>query len=100
MDGDELVFLYQLKEGICQSSYAANIATLAGLPVSLVQRGVEVNIHIQYTYINKKQYSEAHIGCLSVGVFGQVSELYRTGRPIKRIDKVSLDEQANRLAKS
>uniref|UniRef100_H2T542 MutS protein homolog 5 n=1 Tax=Takifugu rubripes TaxID=31033 RepID=H2T542_TAKRU len=39
VDGDELVFLYQLKEGICQSSYAANIATLAGLPPSLVQRG-------------------------------------------------------------
>lgn len=45
MDGDELVFLYQLKEGICQSSYAANIATLAGLPTSIVQRGVEVNTH-------------------------------------------------------
>ncbi|XP_038567434.1 mutS protein homolog 5 isoform X6 [Micropterus salmoides] len=41
VDGDELVFLYQLKEGICQSSYAANIATLAGLPTSIVQRGVE-----------------------------------------------------------
>ncbi|XP_073340723.1 mutS protein homolog 5 [Pagrus major] len=66
VDGDELVFLYQLKEGICQSSYAANIATLAGLPTSLVQRGVEV------------------------------SELYRTGRAIKRIDNSSSDEQANR----
>ncbi|XP_041650344.1 mutS protein homolog 5 [Cheilinus undulatus] len=66
VDGDELVFLYQLKEGICQCSYAANIATLAGLPASLVQRGVEV------------------------------SELYRTGRPIKRIDRASSDEQANR----
>ncbi|KAF7669713.1 hypothetical protein LDENG_00147140 [Lucifuga dentata] len=66
VDGDELVFLYQLKEGICQSSYAANIATLAGLPASLVQRGVEV------------------------------SELYRTGRPIKRIDKPSSAEQADR----
>uniref|UniRef100_A0A8D3B7Y6 MutS protein homolog 5 n=1 Tax=Scophthalmus maximus TaxID=52904 RepID=A0A8D3B7Y6_SCOMX len=62
VDGDELVFLYQLKEGICHSSYAANIATLAGLPVTLVQRGVEV------------------------------SELYRTGRPIKLIDKASSDE--------
>lgn len=45
MDGDELVFLYQLKKGICQSSYAANIATLAGLPASIVQRGVEVDTH-------------------------------------------------------
>ncbi|CAJ1062215.1 LOW QUALITY PROTEIN: mutS protein homolog 5 [Xyrichtys novacula] len=66
VDGDELVFLYQLKEGICQSSYAANIATLAGLPNSLVQRGVEV------------------------------SELYRTGRPVKRINRATSDAQANR----
>ncbi|KAM3873689.1 mutS protein homolog 5 [Diretmus argenteus] len=66
VDGDELVFLYQLKEGICQSSYAANIATLAGLPTSIVQRGIEV------------------------------SELYRTGNTIKRVDKQSSDEQANR----
>ncbi|KAF3839772.1 hypothetical protein F7725_018489 [Dissostichus mawsoni] len=44
VDGDELVFLYQLKEGICQSSYAANIAKLAGLPASLVQRGVELKL--------------------------------------------------------
>ncbi|CAL8290801.1 unnamed protein product [Merluccius merluccius] len=66
VDEDELVFLYQLKEGICQSSYAANIATLAGLPTSVVQRGVEV------------------------------SELYRTGKTIKRIDRPSLDEQTNR----
>ncbi|KAM8870863.1 mutS protein homolog 5 [Spinachia spinachia] len=66
VDGDELVFLYQLKEGICQSSYAANIAALAGLPTSLVHRGVEV------------------------------SELFRTGRLIKRIDRASSDERANR----
>lgn len=45
VDEDELVFLYQLKEGICQSSYAANIATLAGLPTSIVQRAVEVYTH-------------------------------------------------------
>ncbi|XP_072547199.1 mutS protein homolog 5 [Salminus brasiliensis] len=66
VDGEELVFLYQLKEGICQSSYAANIATLAGLQPTLVQRGVEV------------------------------SELYRTGQTIKRIDQPSGDEQINR----
>uniref|UniRef100_A0AAV2MCS9 DNA mismatch repair protein n=1 Tax=Knipowitschia caucasica TaxID=637954 RepID=A0AAV2MCS9_KNICA len=66
LDGDELVFLYQLKEGMCRSSYAANIATLAGLPAHLIQRGTEV------------------------------SELYRTGRPIKRVEKASCDEKSNR----
>ncbi|XP_061676748.1 mutS protein homolog 5 isoform X3 [Syngnathoides biaculeatus] len=66
VDGDELVFLYQLKDGVCQSSYAANVARLAGLPANLVQRGLEV------------------------------SELYRTGRAIRRVDSASSDKQANR----
>lgn len=41
----------------------------------------------------------AHIDWLfnSVCMFGQVSELYRTGRSIKRIDKASSEEQANRF---
>uniref|UniRef100_A0A673ASU7 MutS homolog 5 n=1 Tax=Sphaeramia orbicularis TaxID=375764 RepID=A0A673ASU7_9TELE len=49
VDGNELVFLYQLKEGICQSSYAANIAALAGLPTNLVQRAVEVKMQKKKT---------------------------------------------------
>ncbi|XP_037532892.1 mutS protein homolog 5 [Nematolebias whitei] len=68
VNGDELVFLFQLKEGICQSSYAANIATLAGLPTCLVHRAVEVSEH------------------------------YRTGKPIKHIDKASSDEQTKRCS--
>ncbi|KAF5889927.1 mutS protein 5, partial [Clarias magur] len=62
VDGGELIFLYQLKEGICQSSYAANIATLAGLPPALVQRGVEI------------------------------SDLYRKGKTIQRMDQPSSEE--------
>lgn len=42
IEGEELVFLYQVKNGICQSSCAANIATLAGIPNDLVMRAVEV----------------------------------------------------------
>lgn len=32
-----------------------------------------------------------------VCVFEQVSELYRTGKPIKRVDTASTDKQADRL---
>ncbi|KAF4104384.1 hypothetical protein G5714_015371 [Onychostoma macrolepis] len=66
IEGEELVFLYQVKNGVCQSSCAANIATLAGIPDDLVKRGVEV------------------------------SELYRTGRIIRKMDSPSSDEQYNR----
>ncbi|XP_016128415.1 mutS protein homolog 5-like [Sinocyclocheilus grahami] len=66
IEGEELVFLYQVKNGICQSSCAANIATLAGIPDDLVKRGVEV------------------------------SELYRTGRTIRKMNSPSSDEQYSR----
>ncbi|XP_067307717.1 mutS protein homolog 5 isoform X2 [Pseudorasbora parva] len=68
IEGEELVFLYQVKNGICQSSCAANIATLAGVPTDLVKRGVEV------------------------------SELYRTGRAIRKLDRPTADEQNSRCA--
>uniref|UniRef100_A0AAY5ENW0 MutS protein homolog 5 n=1 Tax=Electrophorus electricus TaxID=8005 RepID=A0AAY5ENW0_ELEEL len=41
VDGEELVFLYQLKEGICQSSYAANIVTARCAFVFRCERVVE-----------------------------------------------------------
>ncbi|XP_073674425.1 mutS protein homolog 5 [Garra rufa] len=68
IEGEELVFLYQVRSGICQSSCAANIATLAGIPDDLVKRGVEV------------------------------SELYRTGRTIRKMDRPSSDEHFGRCA--
>ncbi|XP_069742144.1 mutS protein homolog 5 isoform X2 [Narcine bancroftii] len=55
-DGEELVFFYQLKEGVSTDSYAANIAILAGMPPQVVKRGT------------------------------QISEQYRRGQPICRID--------------
>ncbi|XP_053699644.1 mutS protein homolog 5 isoform X2 [Synchiropus splendidus] len=64
--GDELVFLYQLKEGVCQSSHAAHVAALAGLPNTLVQRAKEV------------------------------SDLRRAGKPITQRDRASSAERAKR----
>uniref|UniRef100_A0A8C7H4C7 MutS protein homolog 5 n=1 Tax=Oncorhynchus kisutch TaxID=8019 RepID=A0A8C7H4C7_ONCKI len=65
VDGDELVFLYQLKEGICRSSYAANIATLAGLPPSLVQRGVEVR-YTTHTLGQNDRFVPCQLGDLNL----------------------------------
>ncbi|XP_067402898.1 mutS protein homolog 5 [Emydura macquarii macquarii] len=65
-DGDELVFFYQLKEGVSTVSHAANIAALAGMPPKVIARGVEV------------------------------SELIRNGKPIRRIDHLSKGSQMER----
>ena len=49
-DGDELVFLYQLIPGHCDSSFACHIASLAGLPKEVVQRGAQVRLpHLPHT---------------------------------------------------
>lgn len=62
-DGDELVFFYQIKEGVSTVSHAANIAALAGMPPKVISRGIEV------------------------------SELLRNGKPIQRTDHSSEDKQ-------
>jgi len=41
-DGCELVFLYQLVNGHSNSSFACHIASVAGLPQEIVDRGSEV----------------------------------------------------------
>ncbi|XP_039624720.1 mutS protein homolog 5 [Polypterus senegalus] len=66
VDGDELVFFYQLKEGLSESSYAANIATIAGMPANIVERAVEALEH------------------------------YRTGEIIKRINCPQNEQQLSR----
>ena len=42
-DGSELVFLYQLVKGHSNNSLACHIASIAGLPQELVERGSEVS---------------------------------------------------------
>ena len=41
----ELVFLYQLKDGHTNTSYACHVASQAGLPEEIVKRGAEVYIY-------------------------------------------------------
>lgn len=62
-DGEELIFFYQIKQGMSTVSHAANIAALAGMPAKIIERGVEV------------------------------SELIRNGKAIKRPDHPSRGDQ-------
>jgi len=43
-DESELVFLYQLVKGHSNSSLACHIASIAGLPQDIVERGNEVSL--------------------------------------------------------
>ena len=46
-DDNELVFLYQLVKGHSNNSLACHIASIAGLPQELVERGNEVSFTIR-----------------------------------------------------
>lgn len=41
-DGDDLVFFYQLCQGVASASHASYTAAQAGLPDQLIARGKEV----------------------------------------------------------
>ncbi|XP_047590534.1 mutS protein homolog 5 isoform X2 [Lutra lutra] len=62
-DGDELVFFYQVCEGIAKSSHASHTAAQAGLPDQLLTRGKEV------------------------------SDLIRSGKPIKPVKELLKEKQ-------
>ncbi|KAM4641957.1 mutS protein homolog 5 [Discoglossus pictus] len=68
-DGAELVLFYQLKEGVSGASQAASVAAIAGVPTNIVSRGVEV------------------------------SELFRSGKPIQCQDQKARKERIGRCQK-
>ena len=53
----ELVFLYQLVKGHSNNSLACHVASIAGLPQELVERGNEVSLY---------NYSTHNIKCFGV----------------------------------
>ncbi|XP_074167535.1 mutS protein homolog 5 isoform X3 [Sminthopsis crassicaudata] len=46
-DGNDLIFLYQVREGVANASHASHTAAQAGLPAKLITRGLEVSELIQ-----------------------------------------------------
>ncbi|XP_055427093.1 mutS protein homolog 5 isoform X4 [Bubalus kerabau] len=62
-DGDDLVFFYQVCEGVARASHASHTAAQAGLPEKLIARGK------------------------------QVSDLIRSGKPIKPVKELLKEKQ-------
>ncbi|XP_073494106.1 mutS protein homolog 5 [Phyllobates terribilis] len=69
LGGEELVFFYQLKDGVSEVSQAARVAAMAGMPEEIIKRGVEV------------------------------SELFRRGRAIHCLDNAARKEKMDKCRK-
>ena len=46
-EGNQVVFLRKVKEGITQNSYGIHVASLAGIPVSVIERAKQILSKIQ-----------------------------------------------------
>ena len=55
MDDDEqnVTFLYKLTTGICEKSFGMNVASMAGIPASVVERAREVAEQTEIEHKNK-----------------------------------------------
>ena len=63
MDGEDVVFLYQLADGVARKSHASHIARTAGLPPDIVTRGAQVSVkkceYRKVVYWSRGFYSSA-----------------------------------------
>jgi len=67
--GEEIIFLYKIKEGGCDESFGIHVAKLAGMPQTVVKRAREIlnNLqkdsfsgNIRFRFSEKKDKSEEH----------------------------------------
>uniref|UniRef100_A0A0A9F0C4 ATP binding protein, putative n=1 Tax=Arundo donax TaxID=35708 RepID=A0A0A9F0C4_ARUDO len=49
-EGIEVTFLYRLTPGACPKSYVVNVARLAGIPASVLQRANEKSSDFETSY--------------------------------------------------
>lgn len=61
--GEEVVtFLYKLEPGVCSNSYGFNVAKLAGLPSSIVERAREIADELQVVNVNRELFVQVFGG--------------------------------------
>lgn len=75
---EEVTFLYRLTPGACPKSYGVNVARLAGIPASVLQRANEKSSDFEVNYgkrhrITKHEHASAH----SEDKFSVIRDLFR-----------------------
>ncbi|KAL5699852.1 DNA mismatch repair protein msh6 [Ranunculus cassubicifolius] len=56
---EQVTFLYRLTPGACPKSYGVNVARLAGLPESILEKAASKSMEFEETYGKKKEESES-----------------------------------------
>lgn len=113
-DGDDLVFFYQVCEGVARASHASHTAAQAGLPEKLIARGRQVRPEEEPPPSGLPSTVPASLRGLDFWAHGisdpyflfsypppplplppwsQVSDLIRSGKPIKPVKELLKEKQ-------
>jgi len=74
---EEVTFLYRLTPGACPKSYGVNVARLAGIPTSVLQRANEKSSDFEANYGKRhKMTKDKHVSAQSDDVFSAIRDLF------------------------
>uniref|UniRef100_A0A0E0M117 DNA mismatch repair protein n=1 Tax=Oryza punctata TaxID=4537 RepID=A0A0E0M117_ORYPU len=74
---EEVTFLYKLTPGSCPKSYGVNVARLAGIPASVLQRANEKSCDFEDSYGKRPGITKNKPGCAQEDKFATIKDLFR-----------------------
>uniref|UniRef100_K3ZQ28 DNA mismatch repair protein n=1 Tax=Setaria italica TaxID=4555 RepID=K3ZQ28_SETIT len=75
---EEVTFLYRLTPGACPKSYGVNVARLAGIPASVLQRANEKSNDFEANYGKRhRMIKDKHASAQSEDKFSAIRDLFR-----------------------
>ncbi|XP_078179988.1 MUTS homolog 6 [Carex rostrata] len=87
---EEVTFLYRLTSGSCPKSYGVNVARLAGIPASVLQKAAEKSNEFESTYGKRSSKSSNDISDVMVTVMESLTSIKSTDRKHDR-DSIHLE---------
>ncbi|XBH92070.1 hypothetical protein VPH35_083283 [Triticum aestivum] len=73
---EEVTFLYRLTAGSCPKSYGVNVARLAGIPASVLQRANEKSIDFEANYGKRRCATKDKAICTQEDNFATIKDLF------------------------
>ena len=89
--GDKIVFLRKIIEGSSDHSYGIQVAQLAGLPQTVIERAKEVlwSLETQYTTLQRKRVKKEDVSKYQIGIFDEKEAKFKADLKAVDIDNMT-----------
>lgn len=89
--GDKIVFLRKIIEGSADHSYGIQVAQLAGLPQTVIERAKEVlwSLESQYTTLQRKRVKKEDVSKYQIGIFDEKEAKFKAELKAVDIDNMT-----------